>query len=291
MTVRFHRSKGVASSIRRIATGEIRQALAAIDDREMPEADVIHLVRQQLKRLRALIRLPRGCFGAFRREDRAFRDLGRRLAGSRDADVLAQTLAAMIKAAHLTGSKALREQLLASNWRPPEPRDLRKLLQDEIAPGLFAALRRVKKWRFDQNGFASIGEGLAHVYAGMQREQTISAQQPSAANFHQWRKEVKYHANQLALLKPAAPDLVKGARKAADRLGELLGEHHDLDVLRAALLEIRSDDEQRAKLLGAIGERSAHLEVEAFRIGDELIAQSPRDFRRRVRSHWQAWHR
>jgi len=57
----FHRKREVATSIRAIAVAEIDRALAAIRAGDADEAEIIHTVRQQLKRLRALIRLPLRC--------------------------------------------------------------------------------------------------------------------------------------------------------------------------------------------------------------------------------------
>ncbi len=291
MTARFHRRKAIADSLRTIATDAIAQALAALDDPQMPEAEVTHLVRQQLKRLRALIRLPRGQFSAFRSEDRAFRDLGRRLAGSRDAEVLGVSFDAMVKAARLSGLHTLRAHLVGGLGRPLESAALRELLREEIAPGLFAALRRVRKWRLQTRGFTAIGAGLLRTYGAMRRDQAETLRYPDPAKFHQWRKQVKYHANQLAFLRPAALDVIKGSLTAAQKLADILGEHHDLEVLRSALLNDRCVAVERAALLATIAARSARLQAEAFRLGDELTAESPGDFRRRIRQHWRKWRR
>src|SRR5438046_641374 len=91
MMDRFHRKKGVTKSLRKIAAAQIGTALAAISDRRLDEAEVIHVVRQQLKRLRALLRMCRRYFDGFDFENTRYRDLARQLARTRDADVLGDT--------------------------------------------------------------------------------------------------------------------------------------------------------------------------------------------------------
>ncbi len=50
-------------------------ALALIAARNLSPAEKIHKVRRQMKAARALLRLMRGAFGRFRKENKAFRDI------------------------------------------------------------------------------------------------------------------------------------------------------------------------------------------------------------------------
>jgi hypothetical protein len=282
---RFHRKRGVARSLRRIATAEIDAALAAIASPDADEARTIHTVRQQLKRLRALVRLPRQRLLGWREENIAFRDLGRRLAGTRDADVLAETFDKLARAAEVESAR-LRAQLAHSQPRA----DRRELLRGEIAAGLRAARERVDHWRFEGHGFALIGPGLKRIYRDMRRDEAAARAEPTPARFHEWRKQTKYHANQLALLRAAAPKIFKGYRRLADELADRLGEHHDLDALALAMR--RSPDgpgRKKRRVLAAMRRRNAKLEAEAFRLGDELAAERPREFLRRIETSWESW--
>ena len=202
---------------------------------------------------------------------------------------LGKTFDAMADAAGLSDLGLLRGQLVARTAHPLESPEFGKLLQDEIAPALFAALRRSRKWRFERKGFALIGDGLADSYGAMQWHQARAVRHAIPANFHQWRKQVKYHGNQLTLLKPAAPHMIAASLKAAARLAEALGDHHDLDALRSALFDVRSHPDEQAALLAAIGSRKASLEAAAFRLGNEIGAERPRDLLRRIRGYWRDW--
>ncbi|HTJ58404.1 MAG TPA: CHAD domain-containing protein [Devosiaceae bacterium] len=281
----FHRRRGVAKSIRQIAGAEIDAAVASIRDPQKDDAETVHDVRLQLKRLRALLRLPAEHFPDYSLENIAFRDLGQRLAHIRDADVLQQTAESLAAEADIGDLATLRAEIAATVTAPDQ--DVRALLQGEITAGLLEAKRRVQGWRFDRKGFALLADGLQNVYQRMRAGEALALRHPSAANFHEWRKQAKYHANQLALLKPAAPDVLKNYRTIGDKLASTLGGHHDLDVLREAAKAI--SPAQSAPLLEAISARNAKLEVKAFRLGDELTAERPADFLRRIEASWQAW--
>jgi hypothetical protein len=285
---RFHRKRSVAGSLRGIAIAEIDAALAAIADPDADEAETIHTVRQQLKRLRALVRLPRQRLDGWRDENLAFRDLGRQLAGTRDADVLAESFDRLAEQAGIT-SPRLRAGITSGAANPGGSSESRaRLLRGEIAAGLVQARERAAGWRLDSRGFRLLGPGLRRVYRDMRACEKRAAVAPTPANFHAWRKRTKYHANQLALLKPVAPKIFKGYRKVADRLGGTLGEHHDLDALAAAVQRL-GDGSKRERLLGAIGKRNRELEETAFRLGDELTAERPDDFVRRLEAGWKNW--
>lgn len=290
MMDRFHRKKGVAKSLRKIAGAQIGTALAAISDRRLDEAEVIHVVRQQLKCLRALLRLFRRYFDGFDFENRRYRDLARQLARTRDADVLGDTFDSVAGKASTGQNGSLRERLVTMKGQGPGRSSRRRLLEGEISAALFAARRRARCWDFDAKGFELIGDGLKRSYQQMRECEARAAEHPSASTFHEWRKQVKYHANQLALLKSVAPDIFKGYRDVADKLAETLGEHHDLDMLQAALDEVAPEGVETS-IIGAIDRRRARLEAKAFRLGHELTVERPADFLRRIETGWHDWRR
>ncbi|MDR3474743.1 MAG: CHAD domain-containing protein [Devosia sp.] len=289
MPLRFQRRRAVAESIRRIATAQIDAALAVIGDSTVDEAEAVHAVRQHLKRLRALIRLPRANLAGFRGENIAFRDLGRKLAHTRDADVLGRTFDKLAASENLPEAADLRHSLLATAGAAMPSSERRALLRGEVAKGLVAARRRVKHWRFKRSGFALIGPGLKRVYRDMRAGEELAADQPTATHFHEWRKQAKYHTDQLALLEAVAPEIFEGYHQTALKLGSTLGKHHDLDVMASALAGLDLPEERRTALLAAIDRRNAKLEATAFRLGLELSAERPADFARRVQVSWKSW--
>jgi hypothetical protein len=86
----------VTEGIARIADGQLEMAIERLEgntDEDLGTA--VHEARKSFKRLRTTVRLARDELGdeVYRRENAAFRDAGRRLAGARDSQVLLETLA------------------------------------------------------------------------------------------------------------------------------------------------------------------------------------------------------
>jgi CHAD domain len=88
----------VPGGLRRIACGQLEMAIERLEgctDEQLGTA--VHETRTSLKRLRATVRLARAELGdeVYARENSAFREAGRRLAGARDSQVLLETLDAL----------------------------------------------------------------------------------------------------------------------------------------------------------------------------------------------------
>ena len=103
---------------------------------------------------------------------------------------------------------------------------------------------------------------------------------------HDWRKRVKslYYALDMLGGKRA-----KGARKAtrrADRLGDLLGEEHDLWMLSVYAEEhldaFGEDSHARDDLLELIERRRQLLRNRALKLGARLYKRSPARFTKRL---------
>src|SRR5918996_5347350 len=97
---RFRLADGelVQEGIVRIADGQLEMAIERLEgDSDEDLGTAVHEARKSFKRLRTTVRLARDELGdeVYRRENAAFRDAGRRLAGARDSQVLLEALAAI----------------------------------------------------------------------------------------------------------------------------------------------------------------------------------------------------
>jgi CHAD domain-containing protein len=106
---------------------------------------------------------------------------------------------------------------------------------------------------------------------------------------HRWRKRVKdlrYAAEMLERVQPRARALATVARRA-DKLGERLGEEHDLAVLgewvRANGKHAGARRPARRRLLKAIDRRRRRLRLRALDDGGRLYRRGAGDFVARVR--------
>ncbi|MDX1656433.1 MAG: hypothetical protein R3310_14585, partial [Candidatus Competibacteraceae bacterium] len=90
------------------------------------------------------------------------------------------------------------------------------------------------------------------------------------------------------------PPLMGPWRDEFHTLSDLLGDDHDLAVLRAVLAEAPDAFDKRETvqaLVGLIDRQRARLQQDARHLGTRLYAEPPRQLNRRLKAYWQAWHR
>jgi len=142
-------------------------------------------------------------------------------------------------------------------------------------------------WNLLEHGLDSLTDGLRLIYReGRQRYRRVKrshARDPTKV--HDWRKRVKSLYYALDML--GAGDLPATAKltKRADRLGDVLGEEHDLWMLASYVDgdEQLTDEHARQALLELIGRRRARLQHRALKIGASLYARKPKRFVERAR--------
>jgi len=97
-------------------------------------------------------------------------------------------------------------------------------------------------------------------------------------NLHEWRKQVKYLRYQLELFTPTWPEVVGKLAGQAEEVGDLLGDDHDLAVLRGMLTDTDRDERPTEKM-GSIAElidrRREKLQSEAIAKGELCTASGP----------------
>jgi hypothetical protein len=88
------------------------------------------------------------------------------------------------------------------------------------------------------------------------------------------------------------PNLLRNLAENLHGLADVLGDHHDLVVLRWTALEygetILGEDALKA-LVALIDQRRLELESQADRFAVRLYDQSDEDFVLGMRGYWQAW--
>ncbi len=296
-----------ASGCRRIALGQLDLAIELLrGESSTPPQEAVHETRKALKRARALMRLLEGELGAkrARRERAILRDAAARLAGARDAEVMASTLDALLdrhprKLGRRRGLVALRE-VLERERRDARARMLRDAATRERAAEELSDVRaRVAKWKLPANRSAGrlTEPGLEHIYrAGRTGRRRAGRRKPGPRALHKWRKHVKdlrYAAEILDVREPAgkrggghaSQRMAKIARRA-DALSEVLGEEHDLMLLAERVRghrPLKRRKRSRKRLLRAISRRRAGLRKRALREGERLYGRKPGRFARDMR--------
>ena len=154
------------------------------------------------------------------------------------------------------------------------------------------AAGRVADWKLKVEGFDGIEGGLVATYRQARKTMTAAYADPTAENFHEWRKQAKYHGYHMRLLRELWKPVMRSLEQEAEELSDLLGDDHNLDVLHKTLL--KAPDKYGKKrdiqvLLGLIDRRSAELRVEAKTIGGRIFAEKTKAFGRRFRVYWEVW--
>jgi CHAD domain-containing protein len=238
--------------------------------------------------MRALARLLREELGEqeFRRVNTRLRDAARRLAPARDSVVRLSTLSRLIalhpKALALGGIDRLRTQLEA---------DLDQADHSACGPhGLddVAEMRReLSHWNLLDHDLDALAPGLRRIYReGRRRYRRVKLHPTNPQDLHDWRKRVKTLYYALDMLGGESAKGARGVTKRAERLGEALGEEHDLWMLCAYIEEhpqaLDRSDRSREVLVKLIAKRRERLRARALAGGARVYSDPPGQFTRRI---------
>lgn len=293
---RLARDEGLAAGLSRVAAGRAEKALARLRESSTGEAetaDAVHGARKDMKKLRTVLRLLRDELGSkrYKVENARFRDAARILSETRDAEVKLETLDAL--AEH---SEALPEEAIES-WGKILARDREaatNAARDEPAVAeaislIEEGLEEIRDWDLDGDSWQLIDAAVTRTYRRGRRAMKAAEKNRGEADFHEWRKRAKDLWYELRLLSDAWSGPLEATSDEAHNLTDLLGDHHDLAVLREDLRERNLGEGETETMEAAIGRRQEELATEAFTLGRRLYAERPRDFSRRLRRYWRSW--
>jgi CHAD domain-containing protein len=297
MAYRFkHRDKSVQDGFRRIARDQIETAVAEIDNRRLSAGETVHQIRKRCKKVRGLIRLVQPMFDDYKAENAEFRDAAHALSFIRDTAVMITTYDKLLAAYRHQVERAnfarIRRHLTARQNQISRRRgeiDERLAL---VRAAMVKARKRAPHWRLNDDGFDALAGGLTKNYKRAEKALAAARQNPIPAAFHEWRKRIKYHGYHTRLLEPMWPSALNIHRKDADRLGDLLGDHHDLEVFRQALAhdpEAFGNTKTVEVMVGLIRRRQAVLEADAFALGARFLSEPDDALLQHWRALWDIW--
>jgi CHAD domain-containing protein len=298
MAYRFRLDESIAKAVPRIARKLAEKAVDALADPADPE-EAVHEARTSIKRLRGLLRILRPHLGKLDgKETRKLRALADQLSAVRDAEVVLRTLEGLwptIEAELGAPARRARGPLFARLRRAEASIDREARLVAALRG--FRKLRdRSKGWRpkhaHKNGGWAAIAKGFARIYADGRRALGRAYTTGADEDFHEWRKLVKYHGYHLQLCADVWPEELGVRQEGLERLGDLLGEDHDLVILRdtlAAAEDTFADARDRIRLFAFVAARQAKLREEARGLGERLYAEPAPRFAARVARYWRAW--
>jgi len=283
----------MTDAVRRVASAEIDAAYAAVaspPDRHKG----VHDARKCLKRLRSLLvlirpGLPEPVFSSLTER---LKTLGRGLAAARDAAAL---LDAVDKIARAEGAvdntplRALRAWL--HKRRQAAKRSLEGSTASDAMRGLFALRPAMANLAVYPDAFVPVALGLRDSYRSGRKAFARAISTGSDEDFHEWRKTLQHHWRHMQLLTPCWPSELSARVEAARTLSQILGDDHDLALLRqlvSAPTMVFAGPEDTAAFLKRCRAKHKSLRREAETRGARLFAERSRPFAERIEAYWTA---
>ena len=273
MSFEWKAGESAADGVRRVLRKEIKKAVNSLrpSSGKATDADV-HDARKRFKKVRAVLKLVRPAIspGAYRSGNDCFRDAGRPLTEVRDAKALVETLDDLAKARPDDVPKGpLRQARDALKARQDRVR--KAVLEEQGAAGKVAAAvedarRRLKRLSMNEKGWSAFGRGLKQTYGRGLDAFATATEDPTTENLHEWRKRVKDFWHQLQLFRQARPRVLEGLADQVHHLADLLGDDHNLAVLRQLIADQpREFGERAGELLAPMDRRRSELQAEGAR--------------------------
>jgi CHAD domain-containing protein len=297
MPYRLKSGESIPEGVKRIAIEETQSAAALLAGATLRNRDeAIHEARKSVKKTRALLRLMRPEIDpVYARENTRLRNIGRRLSAYRDRAVLIETFDALkdkykddLKGATLA---SIRRGLLLDKRRQQRGASMGQALQ-RVAARLRAAAGGISAWPLEADGFDALAPGLTAAYRKARRAMADVRADARPEFCHEWRKRVKDHWYDIRLLEDLWTEVMEGYEKSLKELETWLGDHHNLEVLKATLTAHprvfgRSSDIELCLDLAARYQKE--LLANSLSLGQRVYQERPREYRARMGHLWESW--
>lgn len=290
MPYRFKLNEPVKRGFQRIGCEQIDRA-----ERELARAEgretAIHETRKSLKRLRALLRLARPGLPEkdYKKANESFRQIGALLSEARDNQILLQTIAkleVLNVEAPLQGVKRIVERR-----QHEQSGDMDPGLTAAALSALRAARAEFEALELVPSRFETLRDGFVRCYGHGRTALKSAYKQPEDEVFHELRKRVQQHWRHLQLLENAWPQSCAARIASARELSQILGDDHDLAVLKTFLRALPRSEigplEART-IRRAIRERQDALRSAAEPRAKRLFAEKPVELGRTLAVLWSS---
>lgn len=256
----------------------------------------IHDTRKRFKEIRALLRVFRTALGEeqFTIENQWYRDAARELADYRDADATVaaiENLRAEIKQS--LGRRAMRQLrriAIAERTDAYDDNATAEARVANIAQQLpIAGARCGSVTTLAEPKFGLIESDLLRALRIGRRAMRKAFATRQSADFHEWRKRVKDHWHHVQLLAPVAGRKLLDRNAQLDELSHLLGDHHDLDVIRGmvATAEATFVGAEARRVDEVLAREQRRLEAKAKKVAKRIYSKDGEAVMTKAAQRWK----
>jgi CHAD domain-containing protein len=161
---------------------------------------------------------------------------------------------------------------------------------ESIAQSISPEWDNISSWCRLSNNWKSLGQGLRQTYRKAKQAYQAADADPAIPKLHEWRKQMKYLRHQLELLAPVNEKAMTGRIKLARRLGDILGDDHDLAALRDKVADLfENDGQDRGEFIELLENRRSELVDQARRLGRRFFRRPVSSVLSEIKDNWKAW--
>jgi CHAD domain-containing protein len=218
------------------------------------------------------------------------RRVNRALSQVRDADVMLESLAKLRQkhpdAFDPQTFERMRERLSANKHAATKAADKNGAWK-KVERRLRTVRQDTKGWRPRHRGFAAVAGGIRATYRSGRKALAHAQKTQRAADFHEWRKQIKALWYQLRLVEGCDRGLSKDVR-VLHRAETALGDDHNAVVLCAEL----SKGTSLCNLEGlrrVVNQYQCDLRRDALATTRAVYAHKSKTYVRGLRRAWRAW--
>ena len=254
----------------------------------------VHEFRKNIKKIRAILRLIRDEIGSekYREMNGLYREVAYELALLRDDTSQVELLESM---RDQVDNPKVRKAILKSirQVRRKRKREFAEFYREgrheKVNKDILALKEKVRELTFEGLPEFFILKSLKRTHSRARSAMEITASVKNDEMYHYLRKQVKYLMYHMMILSRAWPAYFKAYIIELDRLSDLLGNLHDLNLFNGHILEeklIVLDPGERKIVLRHIYSRRKQLQRSVTRLGDKLFSESSEDFSMTIYNIW-----
>ena len=286
MTAQYRAPLPCPPDVRHIARQSLAEAMSLLERGPLSDR-AVHAVRKELKRARAMLRLMRAALGenAYQRDNAAMRDVARALGEVRDSKVLLDTLQSLPTRTPVTVDRSRAE--LRTRLRRERERSRAALGGNGTSlrrsqKSLRSVRHSLSRGPADRYDWRVLRQGVRRVYGRARTTLGRVRAHRAAEDLHELRKQTKYLWHQLEAFATSDGGGARSLAAATHRLSDLLGDEHNLTVLRGKVLQASLAPSAQKRLLARIDARRERLIGRALVLARRIFRDPPRAFAARV---------